>query len=182
MIELKAKSPCAGLLPRQVDTLRLEEVDVEAITSIAPLRGQEAAVTEALLAVHHLGFPQPSRSTEGREGTRLIWSGRGQAFLLGPALNMDLDGLAAVTDQSDAWAVVQLKGAGASDVLARLVPVDMRPQSFAPGHTVRTLLGHMTVSITRLDDTTLQIMAFRSMAKTLVHELITAMESCAARG
>jgi sarcosine oxidase subunit gamma len=38
----------------------------------------------------------------------------------------------------------------------------------------------MTVSLTRLDDTAFQIMAFRSMARTLVHDLDTAMSSVTA--
>lgn len=181
MIELKAKSACAGLLPKHVGDMRLEEVEVGHITSITPLRGHEAAVDEALFATHKLSFPKPNRST-GRAGERLIWSGQGQAFLMGPALAADLGALAAVTDQSDAWAVVRLEGARGADVLARLVPVDLRTQNFKRGHTARTLLGHMTVSITRVGDNSFQIMAFRSMAKTLVHEITTAMESLAARG
>ncbi|WP_422049526.1 sarcosine oxidase subunit gamma [Shimia sp.] len=181
MIELKAKTACEGLLPKRVGDMRIEEAETGHITLIAPLDGQAAAVDEALMETHKLSFPKPNRST-GRAGERLIWSGCGQAFLMGPALAADLSGLAAVTDQSDAWAVVRLEGEQGADVLARLVPVDLRPQSFKRGHTVRTLLGHMTVSITRMGDSSFQIMAFRSMAKTLVHELITAMESLGARG
>lgn len=181
MIELKARSACFGVLPKQVGGMRLQEVEIDHITSIAPFRGQEAAVNEALMVTHKVSFPKPNRST-GRIGERLIWSGRGQAFLVGPALSADLDGLAAVTDQSDAWAVVRLEGARVAEVLARLVPVDLRAQSFRQGHTARTLLGHMSVSITRVGDGAFEIMAFRSMAKTLVHEITTAMESLAARG
>jgi len=38
----------------------------------------------------------------------------------------------AVVDQSDGWAALRVTGAGAVDVLARLVPVDLRPQVFRP--------------------------------------------------
>jgi sarcosine oxidase subunit gamma len=40
----------------------------------------------------------------------------------------------------------------------------------------------MNVSITRIDATTFEIMAMRSMAQTLVHELEQAMRGVAARG
>ena len=45
----------------------------------------------------------------------------------------------------------------------------------------RTLLGHMTASITRVDATTYDLMVFRSMAQTLVHDLTRAMKGIAAR-
>ena len=38
-----------------------------------------------------------------------------------------LGGLAAVTDQSDAWAGLRLAGDAAREVLARLVPLDLGP-------------------------------------------------------
>ncbi len=88
---------------------------------------------------------------------------------------------AALTDQSDAWAMVRLEGAAAEDVLARLVPVDLRQSVFKRGHTARTMLQHMAVSITRISGEAFLILAFRSMAGTLVHDLETAMKGVAAR-
>ena len=67
-------------------------------------------------------------------------------------------------------------------MMARLVPVDLRPQVFKRGHTARTELQHMMASITRVGPKTLQIMVFRSFADTLVHDLKRAMEAVAARG
>jgi sarcosine oxidase subunit gamma len=60
--------------------------------------------------------------------------------------------------------------------------VDLRPQVFKRGHTLRTELKHMMASITRIGAQSFQIMVFRSMARTLVHDLKTAMEAVAARG
>ena len=77
---------------------------------------------------------------------------------------------------------VQLRGARAVDVLARLVPVDLRAAQFKRGHTVRTDLMHMTASITATGANTFLILVFRSMAQTLVHDLKTAMEGVASRG
>ncbi|MEL6839146.1 MAG: sarcosine oxidase subunit gamma, partial [Pseudomonadota bacterium] len=72
-------------------------------------------------------------------------------------------------------------GAGVEDVLARLVPVDLRLATFKTGHTARTMLGHMSVAISRVGAQSFEIMAMRSMAGTLVHELETAMRSVALR-
>jgi sarcosine oxidase subunit gamma len=177
---LIAKTPCAGLLPLTVGEMTLSEVDPGILTSMAPHRGQEKALSDALKAAHGMAFPAPNRAT-GKAGARAIWFGRGQAVLAGPAPDASLAGFAALTDQSDAWAVVLLEGPGAEDALARLVPVDLRPQVFKRGHTARTQLFHMMCSITRVGERSLQIMVFRSMARTLVHDLKSAMESIAAR-
>lgn len=180
MADLVAKSPCEGLLPVTAGDVTLSEVAAGWITALAPFRGQEAALSTALKAAHGMGFPEAGRAV-GKAGSRCVWTGRGQAFLIGPAPDAALAAHAAVTDQSDAWAVVALEGVGAEAVLARLVPVDLRASVFKRGHTVRTLCGHMTVSITRVGAEAFQIMAFRSMARTLAHELGHAMELVAAR-
>ena len=174
MARLIAKSPAEGLLPVAHGEVTLAEDLPEAITSVAPLGGQDAAVAGAL----GQAFPAPGTTTTGPAGD-LVWSGRGQALLLGPPPGA-VPG-AAVTDQSDAWTVLTLSGPGARAVLARLVPADLRPSVFPEGATARTLLGHMTVSITRTGPDAYRLMVFRSMARTAVHELSEAMRSVAAR-
>lgn len=179
MVELIAKSACAGHLPVTIGSLTLSEETPNPVTSIAPFKGQAEAVSERLESALGVKFPAPNRSTS-KSGVRLVWSGQGRALLMGAAAP-DLAGLAAMTDQSDANAIVTLSGDGAEDVLARLVPVDLRAAHFKRGHTARTLLGHMSASITRTGADSFEIMVFRAMAGTLVHELTEAMESLHAR-
>ncbi|MCE8009370.1 sarcosine oxidase subunit gamma [Aestuariivita sp.] len=181
MVDLIAKSPCDGLLPKTMDGISLTEVEMTSITSVAPFKGREGALSEALKTAHGMAFPAPNRAT-GKEGARAVWFSRGQAVLIGPEPDVALGRFAALTDQSDAWSVVRLDGEGVEEVLARLVPIDLRPQSFKRGHTARTQLMHMTASITRVGERAFQIMVFRSMSATLVHDLETAMEGVAARG
>lgn len=181
MADLIAKSPCAGLLPVSHGAVTLSELDMTTLTSLAPFKGQEEALSAALKAAHGMEFPAINRAT-GKEGARAVWFGQGQAMLIGPAPDAALGKHAAVTDQSDAWALVRLEGEGSEDVLARLVPVDMRRVAFKRGHTARTQLQHMMVSVTRTGDNAFLILAFRSMAKTLVHDLETAMRGVAGRG
>ena len=87
----------------------------------------------------------------------------------------------ALTDQSDAWAVLRLSGAASEDVLARLVPVDLRGSKFKRGHTARSQLQHMMVSVTRTGTTAFDIMVMRSFAATADHELSVAMKFVASR-
>ncbi len=175
MDKLQAVSPCAGLLPMTIGALTVEEVDVGPITSVTPFVG--SVLGRAL----GMPFPAPLQSSSDGDA-RLVWVGRGEALLMGVQPDASLGAYAAVVDQSDAWAVVRLTGEGGADALARLVPVDMRLSAFGGGATVRTQLGHMNASVTRLEAQTFMIAVFRSMAGTLVHDLARALEAVAARG
>lgn len=181
MAELIALSPCDGLLPLSVGDATLSEETFCALTSVAPFRAREKDLSGVLKAAHGMGFPSPGRAT-GKAGARAIWFSQGQALLQGPPPDAALAAYAALTDQSDAWAVVRLEGKGVGDILARLVPLDLRTASFKRGQTARTDLAHMMASLTRISENRFQIMVFRSMAATLVHEMKTAMEGVAARG
>lgn len=180
MGELLAISPCEGLLPIEHGEVILSEIEMTCLTSIAPFKGNGDAVSEILKTAHGMALPAPNRAT-GKEGARAIWFGQGQVMLMGPTPDASLQGQAALTNQSDAWALVRLEGENAEDVLARLVPVDLRQSVFKRGHTARTQLLHLMVSITRVSDNAFVILAFRAMAKTLVHDLETAMQGVAAR-
>lgn len=181
MAELTATSPCDGLLPLEIGHAALHEEDLGALTALAPYRGRRGALAEALKAAHGLALPGPNRAA-GKAGLRAIWFGRAHVLLAGPAPDTRLAEHAALTDQSDAWAAVRLEGTAAEQVLARLLPLDLRAARFGRGHTARSQLMHMGVSITRIGERAFLILAFRSMAASLVHDLKTAMEGVAARG
>ncbi|MEM9550728.1 MAG: sarcosine oxidase subunit gamma [Pseudomonadota bacterium] len=180
MVELRSESPCEGMLPIAMGSATLSEVDPGVMTSLSPFAWAGDAMAEALKTAHGMAWPRPNRAT-GKEGARAIWFGRAHILLVGPSPDAALAAHGALTDQSDAWAVVRLEGDDAVDVLARLVPVDLRASAFRRGFTVRTQLQHMTTSITRVGERAFQIMVFRSMSATLVHDLKTAMEGVAAR-
>ncbi|MGB8623375.1 MAG: sarcosine oxidase subunit gamma [Paracoccaceae bacterium] len=179
MARLIAKPPVEDGLPLEVGGVRLWAPDPGCITSLAPFDGAEAALSKALKKAHGMDFPAPNRAT-GKAGARCVWSGRGQAFLIGPAPDAGLAAHAALTDQGDGWAMLRLEGARAAEVLARLMPLDLREAVFAEGHSARTQLGHLTVSITRAG-AGFDLLVFRSMARTALHELHTAMKSVAAQ-
>jgi heterotetrameric sarcosine oxidase gamma subunit len=61
------------------------------------------------------------------------------------------------------------------------VPIDLRASVFGEHSCARTLCQHITVALRR-DGEGFEIMAFRSMAATLVHEIADAMAAVAARG
>ena len=173
MVKLVALTPCAGLLPIAHDGIEISEVLPDRLMSVAPFKGQEKAVSAQLKEQVGSGLSAVNRRTAA-----VTWFGHGTWIV---ARDVTLDSLAAVTDQSDAWAVVALSGLGAEDILARLVPVDLRAQVFKKNHVAKTMLGHMSVTITRAGANEFEIMVMRSMAQTLVHDLDVAMRSMAAR-
>lgn len=177
MAKLAMKTPAAGLLPLTRGTVTATEVTVPQVWTIAAYPGREAALQAALPD----GFPAPNRVL-GKATARLMWCGRHQALWLGTAApEAGLAQHAALTDQSSAWTVLRLEGEGIEDVLARLCPLDLSQSIFKRGHTARTLIGHMTAQVSRIG-TGIEVMVFRSMAATLVHEVDEAMRSVAARG
>lgn len=181
MADLIVKPACSGLLPFKVDGCELSEFVPAQMTLLSPYKDQEKPLGAALKAAHGMGFPAPNRAT-GKTGARCVWFGIGQAMLIGPAPAKTLTKLASIVDQSDGWAVVRLEGDLATDVLARLTPLDLRQGVFKRGYTARSQMQHMMVSITRVGADAFEIMTFRSMAKTLVHDLSAAMASVAAQG
>ncbi len=176
MPDLIAKSALEGK-SLTLGGVTLAEVSVGPITSIAVLPGGAKAVAKGLKPLG-LTFPAPGVFA-AKKGARILWTGREQAFLIGVALPA-LEG-AAVTDQSDGWTVLAVGGADAAEVLARLVPLDLRLAAFPAGHVARTQLNHLNVILSRLGPTAFEIMVFRSMARTAWHELHAAMEMLAAR-
>jgi len=179
-IELIAKTPCAGVLPIEIGTVSLTEVVPDHMTIVAPYAGKDKELSAALKGAHGMAMPAANRAT-GKGVNRAIWFGQGQILLSGPAPDAGLARHGSVVDQSDGWAVVALKGAGSRDVLARLTPIDLRASVFKNGHTARTDLMHMMASITCLGGDEFRIMVFRGFARTLVHDLETAMQGVAAR-
>ena len=181
MASLIETTPAEGLLPVTAGAATLAAAAAGPITSVAPFRGKERAASSALKPLG-LSFPGPGKAVT-KDGAACVWAGRGQAFLIGAEAPEELAGIAALTDQSDAWVVMRLSGAGAEAVLARLVPLDLRAATgFRTGSAARTLLGHMPLVIRRVAAADFELMTFRSMAAHAVHELSVAMEAVAARG
>lgn len=139
--------------------------------------GQEKALARNLKQFG-LTFPRPNTFVTSA-GATLVWTGRNQAFLFGFA-PPELAG-AALTDQSDGWATLQLEGQSAADALMRLYPLDLRAQSFAPGAAVRAPLNHMQSVLMRTAPDMFKILVFRSMARTAWHEVEQAMKTLYAR-
>lgn len=178
MPSLIAKSPLAGQAPLTHGMVTLSEAVLDRVTSVAPFNGQDKALAKALKALG-LAFPEPNRFVE-KGGARIVWTGRDQAFLIG-ADPAGLDGVAALTDQSDGWACLRVEGAGAVETLVRHYPLDLRLLAFPVGRAARAPLNHMSSVLMRTGVEAFEILVFRSMARTAWDEIAHAMKLLAAR-
>lgn len=179
MADLISKDPFGAALPVTFGDMTLTAIAEGAVTWLAPLKGKEDSVSKALEGQIGMGLPKAGMSN-AKAAARVVWAGPGQVLVIGAELPL-IDGAAQV-DHSSAWARMALEGTQAEAVLARLVPVDLRAAAFGDGATARTQLGHMACSITRTGPHRFEIMVFRSMAHSAVHDIARAMEMVAARG
>lgn len=178
MVSLISRPVFDGLLPVIVENVQLTDATPARITSVAPFAGME---DKANAALKKLGLSLPAPNASAQKGkASCLWSGRGQAFLV-DADPAGLEGVAALTDQTDGWAVMSLSGPGAEAVLARLVTIDVRLRAFAVGQVARTPVNHMMAVVERTAADAFRIFVFRSMAATAVHELVVTMQAVAAR-
>jgi len=177
--ELIAKSALAGHAPLTRAGTTLAEGAAASITSIAPYPGRQPKVNAALKPLG-LTFPAPNTQSANGEA-RLIWTGRDQAFLIGAEAPAGLADHAALTDQTDGWAVLTLSGPLAVAALMRPFPLDLREGAFPVGRTLRAPLNHMQAILTRTAAEAFELMVFRSMARTAWAELADALEVLEAR-
>lgn len=160
----------ANLLPFEA-TSCVQPVPHRSIVSIAGFRGQGAAVNLALPAT-------PCQVSQG--GVIYLWSGPNAwlAVSENPALYEEiserLNGIAAVTEQSDGLVLLRVIGPHARNILAKLVPIDLHPSAFAPDAVAITLAGHIGVRIWQDEDGAFILACFRSFAGALYHSLVEA--------
>lgn len=114
--------------------------------------------------------PRTPTVSQGRNA-RLIWSGPDRwlfASESGEVMRQvitKLAGAAAVSDQSDARAVLRLWGPQVRNVLAKGCLIDLHPRAFRPGDVALTSIAHIGVQLWQIDDgPTYDLAVFRSMA------------------
>jgi heterotetrameric sarcosine oxidase gamma subunit len=164
---LIALTAFGDLLPAAFGPVTCTDATPEALFAITPFAGKADQVSAALQ--DQIGLPLAAPGQARAEGGQFcVWSAQGQWLISAPA---HLAGLAAVVDLSDYYAGITLTGAGHDDLLARLVPVDLRLAHFPTGRVIRSLLGQMPALIIRPADDAISVMVPRSMAQSLVQDL-----------
>jgi len=122
------------------------------------------------------GVAVPGQREVATKGdTTLAWMSSDELLLLVPYANVNatVDALEKAlkgthflaVNVSDARGLFRVSGAGARDAIAKLSPVDMSTDAFGPGQLRRTRMAQVPAAIWMPDDTSVQIICFRSVAQ-----------------
>lgn len=140
-------------------------------------RGDDRALAEKIYNEFGLALPStPRRVSNGVEA--LVGIGPGvwlAAFdkaspLMSSELTSSLTGLASVSDQTSAYAVLRISGPSARQILSRGAFVDFHPSVFGAGSAAVTMISHIGVIIWQIDDVpTFELALFRSFADSFWH-------------
>lgn len=163
-------------------TMQLNIDAPQNITAILPHPNCLDAVNTVLKTDLGLKFPAPSEVVT-KDKMRLIWNGLDHALLLGASAPLaPLAPYALLADQSGALVRFTLTAPDLAEVLARLCPLDLRPATFGPRRSARSLLGHIdALFVTSDHGGHIEIFVMRSMAQSALTELTHAMQGVAAR-
>ncbi|MEJ6397971.1 sarcosine oxidase subunit gamma [Yoonia sp. 208BN28-4] len=78
---------------------------------------------------------------------------------------------------SDARALLSVEGPYAREVIAKLAPVDLHPDTFKPGDFRRSRLGQVAAAFWMADATTAHVICFRSIADYAFRLLATSAKA-----
>lgn len=143
------------------------------------LRGDlsDAGFAKALRGVTGLDLPGQGAITGPgpAPSDRLAWMSPDELLLFcdassAPARAADLAKALAgqhalVADVTDARAVFRLEGEAAREVMSKLTPADVSPAAFGPGRMRRTRLAQVPAAFHMPDETSFEIVTFRSVAR-----------------
>ncbi len=138
---------------------------------VAAVIGRGRDALDHYFARAHALTPPRTPAVAAGSDCALVWMGPDQWLALAddrslPARLVEaLGDNAAVSDQSDARAILRLRGPWLRHALAKGCPIDLHPKAFAPGDAVVTAIAHVGVHMWWLpDDDGLHVAVFRSMA------------------
>lgn len=152
----------------------MTQVDERPLQGMVTLRGDLPALAAAVTAVTGCDMPgQRGIVTAGE--TSVGWMSPDELLLLVPYAEADTtvaalgEALAGVhhmaVNVSDARASFRIEGAGTRELLARLCPVDLSPESFGPGELRRTRLAQVPAAFWMDSAGGVTLVCFRSVAR-----------------
>jgi heterotetrameric sarcosine oxidase gamma subunit len=162
--------------------VRVAARDELAIATVLVRKGRLATLTQRIRERFGIELPHgPRRAAAGALAFAGIgphaWlasseeHGHGFARLLEEAVG----DAASVADQTSGYAILRMSGPKLRETLAKVLPLDLHPRSFAPGDVASTIASHVGATLWRLADAddapVFEIAVFRSLAGSFWHTL-----------
>ena len=161
-----------------------------ALVSLAARRGAAAALAATVRRELGATLPVPGTWTAAGDltcictapGQWLVMQARDDGALLA-RLTVAVQACGLLIDLSDSRVAVCIAGAGAREVLAKGLPLDLHPRAMRAGDAAATVAAHVPVLVRQLDDApTYELMCARSLAGSLHRWLALAGAPVAAGG
>jgi sarcosine oxidase subunit gamma len=164
------------------DDVRVTEQRDVATAWIAARRGVDAAVIGEAI-----GMAMPSAGQWTSDATTVLvatgpgtWLGQRQDAPPGWAHSLErrMAGFASVSDQTGAYRLFRVEGAGAGTLLQRGVAIDLDHEAFPSGSVAATAIAHIDVVVRRLAaGTAYEVAVYRSYAESFLRWLDAALGS-----
>lgn len=142
------------------------------IATVIASHGASGDIARSLDTRYGITLPTTPRAAHSVECTAL-WAGPEEWLVLSPdrnlanALTEALGNAAAVSDHSDARAVLRLSGPCVRNALSKGCPIDLDTRAFPVDTTAITAMALIGVQLWRLpDEEAIHLMLFRSMARS----------------
>ena len=165
--------------------ISLTEIRNFDLIQVMARRGKWAELATAAKAHFGVAAPDGPNAVHAKDAT-LIWSGPDQFLLVSKdgkyAMNTlapAFSGLASLSDQSHARALISISGAKARTMLAKLSSLDLHPAAFAVGMAAATSIDHTSVTLWRGGDlpdgqAVFNLLVFATFAESLWHTILDA--------
>ncbi|MGA7325954.1 MAG: sarcosine oxidase subunit gamma family protein [Rhodomicrobium sp.] len=184
------RSPWQGVLDcsLQGSGLAITPLDHKPLIHVAINPGDRAAFAATIRDIFGMALPsRPRRIVSGE--LELSWAGVCQWNFSyehheeGQAVCGRLAEVATLTDLSASRARLQISGQPAPKLLAKGCPIDLHPSVFGPNDVAVTLIAHIGVHLSQLDDTPIyEIALFRSLAGSFFSWLSEAAQEFEIKG
>ena len=164
MAKLKPSSPLDGFAINangNANGIKCLYVGGYAIASLATRKGMQKRLNADINRGFHASLPAPTRAVEIANG-HIIAAARDQIFIcqktapkstseqLLATAQKHCGTSASITDQSDAWARLEISGKFCAPLMERLCAIDTGGATFPPLSVARTAIDHISTIIMRL--------------------------------
>jgi heterotetrameric sarcosine oxidase gamma subunit len=162
-----------------------ELIDIGKVSIAIPLKGEQE-VEKALANLFGVAIPAVGKSVLSDDKmARVIRLGNDQLFVLlfegqpdpRSVLAEKFGDAGYLTDQSDSWVGLEIRGTKARQALERICMIDLHPDVFLEDQIARTLMEHLGVLIIRNGDDSYILMSASSSAKSFLHAITTSIRN-----
>lgn len=149
--------------------------------SLTAFKGQNATLSNLIKSKFGVELPKASKTESNNDITFIsiapnqwmVFRGQNSTSDFASELEALTSGIAAVVDQSDARAIVEISGSMVRELLSKGVSVDLHPLAFGVGDAATTLAVHLWITLWQTEQSpTFRIAVFRAFGSSLLDWLI----------